>query len=440
MKSTKVLAILIMLTLPMAASAENVVVPLPTAEPQVQIHVTQTDEYTIDLESYFNGDMEGNPVAQYDADGNCVGSVNWEQYPSLNKAERARVPDLLARYANGERPQANVLDKTENVVVAVYALDPAQYQGENVFVLIPGRELTDEELLEIIDGYAQLGLTFDADGFSWRNCMRGGGIECTRGWAGDESERYQTIAELYRRQGLRPETPFTSSPSDDGMGEVTLNADEYSGLDSYRFWPARRMTDNELLQVASVWQKIDAEAGDYNANEQLARRQLSKLLGAPLALELGYEDFCNANQSNVYNEDLPVYNSQFNAPDGTYYFVLIDTADGTLYNATAYCKMEQYAYSDLHLDPFDERWLELARQYIAAMRTDGMPIATLESHGEIDIQYGGYGVKVLAVMEDGSSYELSILFQNDALYSVEYRRKAVTQEQIANYYGECYNR
>lgn len=39
------------------------------------------------------------------------------------------MPNLLQRYQDGERPQENVLDETENVVVGVYALNPAQYQG-----------------------------------------------------------------------------------------------------------------------------------------------------------------------------------------------------------------------------------------------------------------------------------------------------------------------
>lgn len=76
-----------------------------------------------------------------------------------------------------------------------------------MFVLIPGRELSGEELLEIIDGYAQLGLTLDANGLSWCNCMH-----------------------------------------DDGIGEMYLDENTYFGLDSYRFWPARR---NDRRRVAA---------------------------------------------------------------------------------------------------------------------------------------------------------------------------------------------
>lgn len=439
MKSKGILGIALALVLPLAAYAENVVVPLPTAAPTVAVTV-QTNEYAIDLESYFSEDMEGNPIAQYDEDGNDVGSVNWEQYPCLNSEERARVPELLWRYQGGERPQENVLDKTENVVVGVYALDPEQYQGESVFVLIPGRELTDEELLEIIDGYARLGKTFDADGLSWRNCMRGGGIECTRGWAGDESERAGTIAELYRRQGLRPETPFTASPSDDGIGEAQLDENEYYGLENYRFYPARRMTDDELLQIQAGWLHREEGTGEqYLTNEQAARRELHRLLGAPLAMERGYEEFVNANQLSIYNADLPVYNAQFTVSESQWYNAIIDTTTGMLYTADAWLVFERYTYSDLRLDPFDERWLTLARGYVAEMRADDMAIAAVESYGEVSIQDGGYGARVLVTMEDGSTYQMDIMFQNEALFSVEYRVTAITLEQVEAVYADLYD-
>lgn len=421
MRLKRILVITLTLLLPLTACAENVVVPLPTAAVPVVSVAVQSNDYAIDLEGYYS-ESGLNDFA--------------DQAPVLTDEEKARVPDLLARYSGGERPLENVLDKTENVTVGVYALDPAQYQGENVFLLIPGREMTDEELLEIIDGYAQLGLTFDPAGLSWRCCMRGGGIESTRGRTGEEADRSSALAELYRRQGLRPERAFTPSPSDDGVGEVMLNPEEYAGLEGFRFTPARPLTDEELLEKLHDELGDEREAaGDYSANEQLARGLLHDLLGAPLSITRAGEWFGSASEYCLYNDDREVYNGGFTMTDGDGwdydYTARVDIANGTLYSADMFLiDPDKRAFSDLHLDPFDQRWLDLARGYITAMRSDGMGIITLESRGEIAVQYGGYGVGVLAVMADGSSYDMTILYQDDALEAVEYRAIAVTQEQI----------
>lgn len=433
MKPNRILAILMTLVFPMAASAENVVVPLPTAAPQVETHVTQSDEYAIDLEGYYwdNGNVQQS------------GSFGEYQYPKLSDTEKARVPDMLKRYETGERPKQNVLDKTVDVVVAVYSIPPQDYNGETVYVLLPNRELTDEELLEVIDGYAHLGLTFDANGLSWRNCMRGGGIESARGNAVDESERYRTLTDLCRRQGLQPENPYTPSPSDDGFGEVKLNEDAYNGLDCYGFRPARRLTDDELLAYAAYQLGDDVfSANDYSANEQLARQQLHDLMGAPLSLTRTDESLLNANQMDMYNEDLEVYNGQFISSDsdgeGSSYSALISLADGTLYSAYRF-SLNNPTYCDLHLDPFSEHWKDLTRSYIADIRSDDMPVISVESRGEVHLD-DSYGVLMVATMQDGSSYELKIFFSTEAVCYVDYRAKAVPQEQVNAFYAENSNR
>ncbi len=74
-----------MLALP-AAHAEPDVIVLPTLAPDVTIAV-QADEYAVDLSGYYASDTDT------------------YQFPSLTDAEKARVPELLTRYANGERPR-----------------------------------------------------------------------------------------------------------------------------------------------------------------------------------------------------------------------------------------------------------------------------------------------------------------------------------------------
>lgn len=131
-----------------AAQAEPQVTLLPTLPPDVSVTV-DVNPYLTDLTAYYEDVVE------------------WQQ-PSLTDEEKARLPDMLSRYQQGERPTQSVLNKTENVSVGVYSLDAADYQGESVFVLLPVRLLTDDELLGLIDAFAQLDLPFDADGLRQR--------------------------------------------------------------------------------------------------------------------------------------------------------------------------------------------------------------------------------------------------------------------------------
>ena len=66
----------------------------------------------------------------------------------LTTGERKRMEKLMAAYAAGERTGdgASVLEAKKNVRVGVYALDPAEYDGERVLLLLPGNCLTDEEM------------------------------------------------------------------------------------------------------------------------------------------------------------------------------------------------------------------------------------------------------------------------------------------------------
>ena len=398
-----------------AAHAEPQVTVLPTLAPDVTIAV-QADEYAVDLSGYYASDTDT------------------YQFPSLTDEEKARVPDMLARYANGERPAQSVLNKAEDVSVAVYPLPAGDYQGESVFVLIPCRDLTDEELLELIDGYAQLGQSFDAEGLNWRNCMRGGGIESNRSYAGDERERVDTLSDLYKRQGLRPAQPFTAIPGDDGIGELRLSEEDYSGLDIFRLCPCRRMTDEELLRLIqnSIGENIP-DTTAYGKYEGQARAQITALFGAPLSLKLQGESIGQASDNSVYNDDREVYRCTLVSADDTLqYFVLLDTATGLIYDAHGYlAPYDSLAYCDLRADPFAEKWLAIARDAVSAMRSDNLAIAGVEAFGESDLQYGGYCACVTVTMADGSCYALRIPFQTESVFSFEYRQVPASPEQGA---------
>ena len=123
----------------------------------------------------------------------------------LTMGERKRMEKLMAAYAAGERTGdgASVLEAKKRVRVGVYALDPKEYDGERVLLLLPGNCLTDEEMLAILDAYHQLGEVFDPDALNERNCVRG--HTYTRDLSKEEDERNENLRSQIERGILRRE-------------------------------------------------------------------------------------------------------------------------------------------------------------------------------------------------------------------------------------------
>ena len=258
--------VLSMMLLFTAAAAENTVEILPTAAPMPDL-VLENNPYAFeDLSAYYEGE--------------------WEyQTPALTALEKERFSDAQGRWDEGERPGSSILNLTENVQVALIQLPAEQYEGESWFLILPNREMTDTELLQLADAYGQLGIIFDPGMVSWHNCMRGGGIEhALRSFREEESERYSSIGGQFIRSGLRPKTPFTASVMDDGLGFVTLDEETFNGLGGFTFYPARRLTDEELLQLYALRNKEPAAEPDEMARyENQIRQEMHDLLGMPLS-------------------------------------------------------------------------------------------------------------------------------------------------------------
>lgn len=423
MKKFRWMSILAAIMLPVTALAggtieENTAVALPTLEPAPQIHIVETDsEYKIDLEAYYaeNG---------------------WSyQTPALTEAEKERLLTVQAEYDSGTRPGASVLNALENVELGVYDLPADQYQGENVFLILPNRDLTDDELLMIIDAYAALGRPFDPERLSWRNCMRGGAIECTRSFAGDERERYSILRDLYQRQQVAPQGTFTALPCDDGIGCITLNADAFNGMEDFSLRPARRMTDEELLQYAAIMVgDKQANAAQYGEWETKLRTQMYNLLGMPLSAKRTGEDLGNEKSFAIYGADRGLYTAYFNPigeSDCEAWQGYLSLEDGTL--ACAYIFYDVWGLKhDVLCDPFDEKWLNIAEEWVKANRTDAMSIAKVISWGETQMNVNPCA-DISVYMEDGSSYAFLISFTTEKPVSIEYKDAVRTANEDAYY-------
>ena len=393
--------------LPEFTLEENVAVLLPTLAPAVSLQITETEnEYAIDLEAYYGGDY-AMPVTSY-------------QMPALTPKEIERAAEAQARYDAGERPAYSILNPIENVVIGVYELPSEQYQGESAFVILPQRELTDEELLQLMDAFATLGRTFDPDALSWRSCMRGGGIECTRGFAGDEAERFGSLQDLCRRGLITPESPMSVLPCDDGFGVIQLNPDEFCGMPEFRFTPARRLTDEELLQYgATMLNGQQATAGQYASWEAQLRQQMYNVMGTPLSAERISEDIHSEDQGVVWGEKREVYRAQFELiGQDIQHQGSILTESGALSHAHIFCT--ELTYSDLRCDPFDAKWQDIAVKWVNDRRKDGVNVVQAQSFGEEYLQQSGYGANIRVTMADGGVYSIRIHYGTEQVFDVEY--------------------
>lgn len=416
---------LLLLALPATgfATQENTVVVLPAVAPLAMATAEPAADYS------------SAPIAEYYA-WNDSEPVD-EQAPRMTAAEAERAAALLKDYQAGARPEQDVLNKLENVAVGVYTLNPADYEGETLFTLLPVGPLTDEEILEIIDAFARSGQTFDPGALTYKNCMRGGGIEATRFFQNEERTRRTALRDLYIRMGVVSETPYTPLVTDDGLGMVTLDTAVYSGLDVFLFLPMRAMTDDELLSYEIYSETGDpAEYGNYAAYEKQLRLELKKLLSAPLVMTLETENTGVMGDYNVNYDDERIYYASFFTPDGVYYSGYLNTDTSAVVSAWLWWPDSmKLQYSDLHLDPFDEKWLGIAEEAVLALRSGSdVKISVVESRGEIRLQSGGYGVMVVVSMEDGSYYQFQIAYQNEApTNGVAYESHASNPERM---YGD----
>ena len=411
------------LLMPLIAVAENVVEILPTAAPMPKL-VTEENPYAFtDLSVYFE-------------------TYDWEyQTPSLTASEKERLPEAQRRWDDGERPESSVLNLTDNVKLSLVQLPMEQYEGESWFLFLPNRDLTDEEMLQLVDAFEQLDIRFAADMVTWHNCMRGGYVETLRSFTGDERERYSAIGSLFIRSGLRPETPFTLSVIDDGIGMVRLDEEAYNGLDEYRFYPARRLTDEELLQIyAGTHDEPLGSPEDLAAYEALLRDELHLMLGMPLSAKRSNEEnVSRANSGNVFGDTRMVYRTGFTevGGEGRTWSGAVDIATGKLVAGSVSLDDRYYTddhmYSDIRMDPWDEHWAELAWDCVVSLNgSEEVSVVAVEAQCESNMNELRTA-EIRLIMNDGGVYRAQAAFVLDKIMQVMYN-DAVSMACEDNFY------
>ncbi len=169
--------------------------------------------------------------------------------PWLTDLELARTRKLMEQVAAGTitytGQSAVNASGTMDGRVGVYPLNPADFDSERFYVLLPQYDsLTDEQILSLIAAFDELGIPFDPDSLCGRNCGRNMWFRQTRCLTDAEEERLEKARDLVRRGKVKAEDIPEGTP--DGYAEM-----EWYGDDAcFHFYPYREMTDDEINRLA----------------------------------------------------------------------------------------------------------------------------------------------------------------------------------------------
>ena len=431
----RISALFLALLLPLSVSAENTVEVLPTSAPMPAPVINKNDYAFEDLEPFYEQYSQDTPYMK----------------PALTETEEQRLSEALRRFDAGERPETGILNRMDNIILSLIQLPDGQYEGENWYLILPGRELRDSELLQLVDAFGEAGIRFRADMLNWHNCMRGGAVEETRSLKNDERERYSALGEQFFRGGLRPETPYTASVTDDGIGCVTLSDDVFNLFGSkpyFSFLPARRLTDEELLQFYA-WNNPGQESSpnEINSYETRLRQELNSRLGMPLSAVRSIDSERIDTFDNYWGDNRKTYSAAFEAQSGESGWSWrgdIDVSTGKLICAAVITdpsvSMENGPRSDIRMDPWDSRWPLIAEQTVTSLWTDdSAEISRVQSWGEASANGLSFCAKIRIIMTDGAVCEAYVSYLTETVLWIDYY-DAVSIELLDKYSDYEYGR
>lgn len=331
---------------------------------------------------------------------------------------------------------------------------PAEAAGVLPFLLLPaGREMEDEELLELIEAIDAFNLLVPyVDPWREKDSAEYNNRDMTR----SEMIRYEEIYDrCLRDEAFRPSTGLSSQPND----TVYIKGYNGGGETVYHYPEGREMTDGELLMLAYESAKsrlADLAEQDY-FEKNIADAVVEPAVGTreeaiSRAMELLGADSANVMLPEFH--DAPRYNEEKRTwtvtlleglPLGAgsrYYSVTLDMAAGDV------LELRQTYFSGVYItsylgeismnrliarpvDVTDPRWVELAREYLS--RADfytGAQLKSVYASGEIN------GFCVWAEYLDG----MRALIQLDPVTGELKSYDLMSPEEIKENWGTVVNR
>ncbi len=287
MKRILTLFLILALSMPSAfAVTEGKIEDAPDVDVSISFENRQSGYYLPDP-SYFEAEYDDAP--EWTDSKIHVPSVYIEQAemylgtsnPFLTPGEIERALMLRQAYELGERTGdgKSILNKSENVSLGVYALNPSDFANEPFYHILPATNLTDEEILALIDAYALMGYRFYPEKLSYKNTMRGGGEETSRLMMEEEYNRLHALTEMitygYLDEEIKVENLF-----------ITLDPKYHKRMPNFKLLPYRSLTDEELVSWSlSMGYHDESDKYDFAAIEKQARSALYELFSLPLSMQ-----------------------------------------------------------------------------------------------------------------------------------------------------------
>ena len=286
-------AVLLALFLPLPALAsENYVEPAPP--------LSLPEEAPEDSRDISRANAAYLPLKRIIPERGIASEEEQLSFPRLTDTELNRARELLSALETGQdisRKDQESTDKTRKASVSVYPLNPADFDGETFYVILPRCPLDDELLLSMIAEFDRLGISFDPDALNCRNCSR----NCTRyGYSTrvlsvEENQRLQTIRRLIHRGILTRD----KVPQDTGF--VVSWTERTGHTDDFCLYPYRSMTDEELAALAFT--QDTAWSTDPDLVEMNARKFAGSMISLPLSM--------NATMENEQDYGVKEYENDF---------------------------------------------------------------------------------------------------------------------------------
>lgn len=202
-----------------------------------------------------------------------------EQYklPRMSDSELVRYNELLEQVENGALSLEGVptcvnRKDMDNSAVGVYPVDPKDFAGETVYVILPYNEkMDDERILSLIASFKELGIAFDPDSLNERNCTRMAYNGVTRYLTEEEEARRTTLQSMISRGVL--------TAKDIAPESACFYTDPIPSYTPFCFYPYRSMTNDEL--AAFLLADHSAWDSDPNLVERIARLEAGSVFRLP---------------------------------------------------------------------------------------------------------------------------------------------------------------
>ncbi len=237
--------------------------------------------------------------------------------PRMSDSELARYTELLEQVKNGTLSLEGVptcinRKDMDDSAVGVYPVDPKDFAGETVYVILPYNEkMDDERILSLIASFKELGITFDPDSLNERNCTRTAYNGVTRYLTEEEEVRRTTLQSMISRGVL--------TAKDIAPESACFYTNPIPNHTPFCFYPYRSLSNDEL--AAFLLADHSAWDSDPNLVERIAKLEAGRLV--PLPNDLFVKDSKVSTETNTltaFSDDtINRYDLYFERPSGQNY-------------------------------------------------------------------------------------------------------------------------